>query len=439
MRSTNRKQFLQRMAAGGSLLAVPGLLAACGGGGIEGEDEATSAAAPAAPESSAASSAGGATSEAVESSAADAATSAPAETTAAASTGQLADKLRISNWTLYIDIDEKTNERPSLKAFEDESASRSSTLEDINSNEEFFGKVQAPLSQGPEHRSRPDGADRLHGRAARWSGSATSRSSTRRRSRTSKNLQPALRRPPYGTRTARMSMPWQSGFTGLAYDPEKVGKGAHVGRRPDNGSEAQGQVHPALRRCPTRSVSSCSAWASTPPTVERRDVDKALAKLEEMRPRERPPVHGQRLHSGMLASRRHLGALRLGRGDVRPAGRPTTPNLKFVVPEAGGVIWTDNMLIPKGGDVYTASVFMDYVYRPKVAAQIEAYVNYISPVVGAEEEMRGHRPGDRVEPADLPAAGHPRPGQGVRPQRLEQRGLQEEVRPGGRGLTPVRR
>ena len=150
MRSTNRKQFLQRMAAGGSLLAVPGLLAACGGGGIEGEDEgeATSAAAPAAPESSAASSAGGATSEAGASSAADVATSAQAETTAAASTGELADTLRISNWTLYIDIDEETNERPSLKAFEDEYGVKVEYTEDINSNEEFFGKVQAPLSKG---------------------------------------------------------------------------------------------------------------------------------------------------------------------------------------------------------------------------------------------------------------------------------------------------
>jgi spermidine/putrescine transport system substrate-binding protein len=48
------------------------------------------------------------------------------------------------------------------------------------------------------------------------------------------------------------------------------------------------------------------------------------------------------------------------------------------------MIWTDNMLIPTGGDVFTASTFMNYVYRPKVAAQIEAYVNYICPVEGAK-------------------------------------------------------
>jgi spermidine/putrescine transport system substrate-binding protein len=51
------------------------------------------------------------------------------------------------------------------------------------------------------------------------------------------------------------------------------------------------------------------------------------------------------------------------------------------------MIWTDNMLIPKGGDIFTASTFMNYVYDPAVAAQIEAYVNYICPVEGAREEM----------------------------------------------------
>ena len=51
------------------------------------------------------------------------------------------------------------------------------------------------------------------------------------------------------------------------------------------------------------------------------------------------------------------------------------------------MIWTDNMLIPKGGDVYTASAFMNFVYDPTIAAQIEAYVNYICPVKGADEEI----------------------------------------------------
>ena len=153
---TTRRQFLQRMAAGGSLLAVPGLVAACGGGGIEGDDEGSSAAAPAA-------TSGGATSAA-------ATTGAAPESSAvssAASTGTLAENLRISNWTLYIDIDEETNQRPSLDDFTKEFGVKVDYFEDINSNEEFFGKVQAPLSQGAEHRPRHRHPHRLHGRALR--------------------------------------------------------------------------------------------------------------------------------------------------------------------------------------------------------------------------------------------------------------------------------
>ncbi len=52
------------------------------------------------------------------------------------------------------------------------------------------------------------------------------------------------------------------------------------------------------------------------------------------------------------------------------------------------MIWTDNMLIPAGGDVFTASTFMNFVYDPKIAAQLAAYINYVSPVKGAKEEAR---------------------------------------------------
>jgi spermidine/putrescine transport system substrate-binding protein len=60
------------------------------------------------------------------------------------------------------------------------------------------------------------------------------------------------------------------------------------------------------------------------------------------------------------------------------------PDLEFAIPKAGAHLFTDNMLIPKGGYVFTASTWMNYVYDPKVAAQIEAYVNYICPVKGAK-------------------------------------------------------
>jgi spermidine/putrescine transport system substrate-binding protein len=64
-----------------------------------------------------------------------------------------------------------------------------------------------------------------------------------------------------------------------------------------------------------------------------------------------------------------------------------------VIPDDGGMIWNDNMLIPLGGDVFTASTYMNFVYDPAIAAEIEAWVNYICPVVGAQEEIK------KIDPA----------------------------------------
>src|SRR5207342_3195570 len=64
------------------------------------------------------------------------------------------------------------------------------------------------------------------------------------------------------------------------------------------------------------------------------------------------------------------------------------PNLKFTVADAGGMTSVDTMVIPTGGDVFTASTFMNFFYDPKIAAQVTAYVNYITPVTGVEEEIK---------------------------------------------------
>ena len=67
------------------------------------------------------------------------------------------------------------------------------------------------------------------------------------------------------------------------------------------------------------------------------------------------------------------------------------------------MIWTDNMLIPKGAaNKYTAELMMDYVYDPPIAAQIADYVYYVSPVAGRRRGDQGARPGRGDQPAALP-------------------------------------
>ena len=87
-------------------------------------------------------------------------------------------------------------------------------------------------------------------------------------------------------------------------------------------------------------------------------------------------------------------------GDLASSGGPDD---KFIFPEEGTLIWTDNMLIPKGAaNKYTAELMMNFVYDPKIAAQIEDYVFYVCPVKGADAEIKAIDPDAATNPLIFP-------------------------------------
>ena len=74
-------------------------------------------------------------------------------------------------------------------------------------------------------------------------------------------------------------------------------------------------------------------------------------------------------------------------GDVIQA-QFDNPDIKFVTPEEGLSLWSDNMLVPNlATHQANAEAWIDYYYEPEVAAKLAAWVNYICPVEGAREEM----------------------------------------------------
>ncbi len=77
--------------------------------------------------------------------------------------------------------------------------------------------------------------------------------------------------------------------------------------------------------------------------------------------------------------------------------------LAWTLPDEGGMIWTDNMLVPKGAQhKYTAELFIDFVYDPAIAAQIAAWVNYVTPVKGAKEVIAADADPDVASLAESP-------------------------------------
>ncbi len=74
-------------------------------------------------------------------------------------------------------------------------------------------------------------------------------------------------------------------------------------------------------------------------------------------------------------------------GDVIQA-QFDNPKIKFVVPEEGLSLWSDNMLVPNlAQHTSNAESWIDYYYEPEVAAKLAAWVNYICPVEGAQQAM----------------------------------------------------
>ncbi len=64
------------------------------------------------------------------------------------------------------------------------------------------------------------------------------------------------------------------------------------------------------------------------------------------------------------------------------------PDIKFVTPEEGLSLWSDNMLVPNlATHQANAEEWINYYYEPEPAAKLAAWVNYICPVEGARQEM----------------------------------------------------
>ena len=343
-RPLTRRELLERAALGGAALTVPGFLAACGGDGIEGAATTTG-------------------------------------TTTAASK-ELADKLTISNWTLYIDIDEKTKKRPTLEQFTQETGVEVDYIEDVNDNDEWFGKNQAALKAG--NAIGRDITVLTDWMAARMVRLGYVEKLDKDALPNASNLVSALQSPGWDA-NRDYSMPWQSGLTGIGYDPDRYGGEITSIQQLLEDPKLKGKVS-FLTEMPDTMGLLLQLDGADPTKVDKAAFDKAIGRLQTA------VDNGQiRQFTGndyaQLLAKGDVWACVAWSGDMVQL-KLENPKLEFVIPEDGGMIWTDNMLIPKGGDVFTASTFMNFVYDPKIAAQIEAYVNYICPVDGAKEEIR---------------------------------------------------
>jgi spermidine/putrescine transport system substrate-binding protein len=346
----SRRELLRRAAAGGALVSVPGLLAACGGGG-------------------------------------GAAAGSSSGSTSAGHT--LAKTLRFSNWPLYIDVNEGSKRHPSLDQFTKRYGVKVNYTEDINDNDSFFGKIEGPLSQGQSIGRDLVVMTDASGLPQRMIELGWLEKLDKSAIPNIKNLVPAQQHPSWD-KNRDYSLPWQSGMTGIGYDPNKVGGTLDSVDELLTNPKLKGKVTLLTEFGDTLGL-VMAANGDDPAHVTDASFNRAVDRIQKA------------VDSGQI--RQFTGndyAPLLAKGDVWAAFawsgdlvqlQADHPGLKWTLPKTGGVIWTDNMLIPKGGNVYTASVYMNYYYTPKVAAEVEDYVNYICPVNGAKAVLLKTDPG----------------------------------------------
>ncbi len=295
----------------------------------------------------------------------------------------LAHELKVAQWPLYIDR-AKGGARPTLEAFMAESGIEVDYRERITDNQQFFANL-VPLFQA----ETPTGWDLIA--LSDWVVALLAEQSWIEPLDWSllptvdENLLPAFRNPAYDPDNAH-SVPWQGGVTGIAYYPDLVG-GQITAFSDLWDQRLEGHVGMLTEMVDTMTLTLLSMGID-PQTATVDDATKAQERLIEQRDagivRQ---YYGQDYINDLVD--RNTWASMAWSGDVfywKYLGG--VPDLEFVVPEEGGVIWATPLEIPQLAEHPTdAHAFIDYYYRPEVAVQVTDWVLYMTPVKGVQELM----------------------------------------------------
>jgi spermidine/putrescine transport system substrate-binding protein len=330
-----REQLLRRGAGGVTLLSVPGLLAACGGGGGGGG-------------------------------------------------GGLKDTLNFANWPYYIDTPKNLKaagvDKPTtLQQFTKKTGIKVNYYVEINSNPEYFAKVQGRLSQG-----QGLGRDIIVSTDNdKFLGEYLSNKWVQKLDKSLipniKNLIPAQQHPPFDP-NRDYTLPWASGMDGIAWNDSVSGPVTTVKQLLED-PKLKGKIGIWNSMGDTLGLIMLEN-GDDPAKVTDASFNRAIARVKKAVDSGQVRKfygndYGEPLSNGDLA------ACMAWSGDISFLANP---KLHWVVPDTGGIFWTDNMVIPLGGSVPTASTYMNFMYDPMISAQWAVGANYISSVKGVKED-----------------------------------------------------
>ena len=294
-----------------------------------------------------------------------------------------------SNWPLYMD-------KKVLRSFDREYGGKVRYLEDINDNYEFFGKVRQQLEQG-ESIGR-DLVVLTTYMGGRWVRNGYVEPIDKRNVPNMANLADNLKSPPHDPER-KYTLPFQSGAIGLGYDIKQTGRElTSVADLFD--PKFKGRV--TLFSEPYDAATTVLLGDGVDAT--KATLDQLLGAIDKI---DKANQDGQfRRFTGNdyttdLAKGNVWVSLAYS-GDLIQL-QSDNPNLRFSYFDEGNVAFNDNMLMPaKVEHAYAAETMMNYLYEPEVAAKLAAYINYISPVKGAQEILREKDPKIAENPLIFP-------------------------------------
>jgi len=300
-----------------------------------------------------------------------------------------AGSVRWGNWPLYLDYDEETQLYPTLEAFTESTGIAAEYFEDYNDNDEFFGKVQAQLKLKED--IGYDIVTPTDWMAARWIRLGYTQKFDKANIPNAGNILDTLASPSYDP-MREQSLTWQGIMGGFGWNVEKNPKGVRT--LDDLFAPAnKGKIVVLSEMRDTVGIILRSRGVDLQTVTE----DQFMSAVEFLE---------QKISDGWIRGvkgNEYAEDLTAGdavavigwSGDMFILKAENEGKFDFAIPESGGTISGDNLMIP-----YTATAeakanaekLINWYYDPAIAAEVAAYVNYVTPVKGAQAEMEKINP-----------------------------------------------
>ena len=294
------------------------------------------------------------------------------------------NSVRWGNWPLYLDFDEDSKTYPTLEKFKTQTGIDAQYFEDYNDNDEFFGKVQAQLKLGED--IGYDLVTPTDWMAARWIRLGYTQKYDLANIPNHVNILDSLKSPSYDP-MRESTLTWQGIMAGFGWNTEKNPKGVRTIEdlfSPQN----KGKIVVLSEMRDTIGVILLSQGVDITKVTEDQYMNAVDFMAKKIADGWIRGVKGNEYAEDLTSG--DATAVIGWSGDMFILASENEGKFDFAIPESGGTISGDNLVIPSTaspGGKANAEKLINYYYDPVVAAEVAAYVNYVCPVKGAQAEM----------------------------------------------------